>query len=210
MITERLEAPAATGINPKDMNRLWWLVVVQPGANALFRFALTGDLYSTVPRDVTIVTSVQNVYEHLGLTGWLANKRDGLAMLLGLNADWTKFGEVARISPAAGTLGGSRVLDFFSLTRSLGIATVGLAIMALSPTAIRINRRTPVILLAATTGGAGILLSLMVMWSPLGTHDESDGAILLLFLAGAQTLCVCPKVVKWGSLAVATGYFVGV
>ena len=52
-----------------------------------------------------MMTSVRAAYQRLGLRGWMADKRDDLAMLLGLRTDWMYFGDVAHHSPGANALG---------------------------------------------------------------------------------------------------------
>ena len=185
---------------------LWWQSFVQPGGNALIKFALTGDIYSTAHRGITMMTSIRTAYEHLGLAGWIANKRDGLVTLLGLRTDWTNFPEVARYFPGADILGVSRALDFFLPIRSLGIATFGLyALVMLKLSGM--GKRNYVATNAAIVGLASILLSLLVLLPPLITHVLPYGALVLLFLAEALTLNSSWKAVKWGSLVIATVYF---
>lgn len=186
---------------------LWWQHFVQPGGDAVIRYALTGDYYSANHRNIPMIDSIRRAYHNLGIGGWIANKRDGLATLLGLRTDWMKFGETAHYSPGANNLGGNRVLDFFLPARSLGIAVVGLVLMMMPARRKWASQRNSISSLAAVIGLASILLTLLVMMPEQITHQQAYGALLLLFLAGALTLSSCGDRVRWGSLVIATGYF---
>ena len=56
-------------------------------------------------------------------------------------------------------------------------------------------------------GIAAIVLPFLITLLEPFTHHEVYGALLLLFLAGAITLSSSVSIVKWGGLAIATGYF---
>ena len=187
---------------------LWWKIFVQPGGNALIRFALTGDYLMFEHSNLPLTDSVLHAYHNLGLAGWANAKLRGLALLLGIETDWRRFGEVALFSPAGNVLGGSRVLDFYASARSLGMASLGIVVLACRP--LLGWRRPPdadVIWRATAVGIAGILLPLLITLPRAFTHHQPYGALLLLFLAGAVILSSSVNGLKWGSLVIATGYF---
>jgi hypothetical protein len=186
---------------------LWWQAAIQPGGNALLRFALTNDLYSFSHRGDPLIDSVVSAYRQLGFAGWISSKLHGLAMLLGLTTDWRSFGEVAQYSPAGNLLGAARVLDFFLPPRSIGIATLGLLLAWRGMVGSRGNRDDAVAGLAAIVGVSGILLALAVMLVDAITATQAYGALLLCFLAGGLALARCNAYIRAGSLTLALAYF---
>ena len=186
----------------------WWQTAIQPGGDALLRFALTNDLYSFNHRGDPLIGSVVSAYRQLGLAGWISGKVHGLAVLSGLTTDWRSFGEVAQYSPAGNIFGAARVLDFFLPARSLGIATVGLFLLAWRATGdFRPKRGEAVARLAGLVGVSGILLALAVMLVDAITATQAYGALLLCFLAGALALAEGNIYVRAGTLTLASGYF---
>jgi hypothetical protein len=187
---------------------LWWQTVVQPGGNALLRYALTNDLYSFQHRGEPLIGGMLAAYRDLGLAGWLGGKVRGFATVLGVTADWRSFGEVAQHSPADTLTGSWRVLDFFLPVRTLGIALLGLVVLGCrgltrspSGTAEKTAR------LAATTGLAGIALSLVCMLVYPITPTQPFGAILLCFVAGALTLAQDGAYLRISAILAAFSYF---
>jgi hypothetical protein len=187
---------------------LWWQAVVQPGGNALLRYALTNDLYGFEHRSDPLISSVLHTYRDLGLAGWISDKLQGLTVLLGLTTDWRSFGEVAQWSPKENVAGGWRVLDFFLPPRSLGIGTLGLVLLACRVLlGFRGDKAEQIARLAAVAGLSGILVALAVMLVEPITPTEPYGALLLCFLSGALSLVRCGTYVRASALTVAFAYF---
>ncbi len=187
---------------------LWWQAAVQPGGNALVRYALTNDLYSFQHRSDSLMSSVLHTYSNLGIAGWISAKVRGLALMLGLTTNWRSFGEVAQFSPANYVPGAWRVLDFFLPSRSLGVATLGLALLAIRVLlGSRSNRGEQIMRLAALVGLAGVLLAFAVMLATPITHVQAYGARLLCFLAGAFSLTGYNTYVRVSAITVAFTYF---
>ena len=183
---------------------VWWQIFVQPGGNALIRFALTGD----VERNLPLMDGILHAYRELGFAGWVDAKLRGAALLLGIETDWRKFPEIALFSPAGDLVGASRVLDFYASARSLGMAAFGIILLACRPLRGWRRRRDAGVLWSATAVGiAAIFLLLLITLLEPFTHHQAYGALLLLFLAGAITLSSSVSIVKWGALAIETGYF---
>jgi hypothetical protein len=187
---------------------LWWQIFVQPGSNALIRFALTGDIRMVEHSNLPLMDSILHAYRELGFAGWVNAKLRGVALLLGVETDWRKFPEIELFSPAGNVVGASRVLDFYASARSLGMACFGIILLACRPLLGWPRPRDADVLWSATAVGvAAILLPFLVTLFEPFTHHEPYGALLLLFFAGAITLSSSVSVVKWGGLVIATVYF---
>ena len=158
--------------------------------------------------NLPLMDSILHAYRELGFAGWVNAKLRGVALLLGIETDWRRFPEIALFSPAGNVVGASRVLDFYASARSLGMASFGIILLACRPLlGWRRPRDADVLWSATAVGIAGILLPFLITLLEPFTHHEAYGALLLLFLAGAVTLSFSVSIVKWGSLAIATGYF---
>jgi hypothetical protein len=185
---------------------LWWQGFVQPHGNALVRFPLAQD-FGFDNRASSISTSIYLAYQKLGWDGWIGSKLDGLRLLLGLRDDWKSFGDVALQKMAASTWGAWRVLDFFSLTRSLGVVVIGLSLLVVNMI-LRSGVRQPFpIKAAAAIGLSGILLASVIMLPPPITHQQAYGSILFLFCAGAMTLSRSASFIRHGAFVVALLYW---
>ena len=104
----------------------YWQIVVQPGGNALLRYALAGD-YGFDKRQIPVLASAVDMYSSLGVQGWLAAKLQAFELLVSMGAQWRQNGEIALFSPGTAPSATERVLDFFIVARTFGIAALGLA-----------------------------------------------------------------------------------
>ena len=186
---------------------LWWQIVVQPGGDALVRYALTGIGGSKI-RGVPLVTSMVEAYQRLGWNGWLATKLDALRIVFSAGSfDFTK---TAPFSPGAGLIGASRVHDFFMPVRSLGIvAMAGLALLLgflVRPRASRPAAFGEAALLGAA-GAVGLLVMLVATLIRPITHATAYGSLLLIFVAGTLTLLGGARAAALTVTAIAAAYF---
>jgi len=189
---------------------LWWQTVVQPGGDALLRYALTGISNSRI-RDVPLVTSMVEAYQRLGWDGWLAAKLNALKIVFGLGP--LDFSETAPFSPGAGFLGAGRVRDFFMPVRSLGIAAVtGLVLLVgflVRPRASRPAGFSEAALLGLA-GAVGLLVLVVATLIPPITHGTAYGSLMLLFVAGTLTLLGGGRSAALTATAIAAAYFAAV
>ena len=74
-----------------------WQAAVQPGGNALLRFALAND-FGADDRSRPLLVSVVDAYSGLGVGGWISAKVEALRLLFGLNMSerLQEVGEVAK------------------------------------------------------------------------------------------------------------------
>jgi hypothetical protein len=186
---------------------LWWQIVVQPGGDALVRYALTGISNSRI-RGVPLVTSMVEAYQRLGWDGWLAAKLNALKIVFALRP--FDFTETAQFSPRAGLIGASRVRDFFMPVRSLGIAAVAGLVMLLG-FLVRRHVRRPAgfgeIARLGLAGAVGLLVMVVATLIPPITHATAYGSLMLLFVAGASTLLGGARAAAATMTAIAAAYF---
>jgi len=100
------------------------------GDNVLIRFGLSSDC-GMAERMKPILHEVISAYRSLGVSGWLTLKLDGLLVMLGSMRTSVPLHEVSKYGPGVGFIGNLRVVDFFSVFRGLGIANIGLLLLAL-------------------------------------------------------------------------------
>ena len=183
-----------------------WQNTVQPGGNALVRYAFANDEgFDT--RTASIVASVAEAYRRLGFNDWLGAKSAAIRLMLGIGISATTLGQVARHSPGLDAIGIQRVLDFFVTARSLGMASAGLVLL---PVFWLFGRRSPALRFAASAAAAGmggILLMLALTLPRAVMHHQAFGSLLLLVLAGSVTVASMPRWATRTSIGLAATYF---
>ena len=166
---------------------LYWQAIVQPGGDVLMRFALTGKIDFNARGMPMMRALVVNMLE-LGPAGWLDLKLTALRQLIGFSRDWESYGEVSKFSTGADLLGRARVYDFFEVSRSIGVSTIGLLI--LPAVLLRQDVSTGSIMArdAAIVGLGALLFTIACTFPEAFTHHQAYGAILLVFVAGAWSI----------------------
>ena len=96
----------------------YWQIVVQPGGNALLRYALAGK-FGFDERQISVLAAALDAYARLGVQGWLDAKLGALEMLVRIDANWARSGEIALLSPGDRAFGADRVRDFYVVARTL-------------------------------------------------------------------------------------------
>ena len=170
---------------------LYWQMALQPGGNALLRFALTGD-FGFEKRNSSVLLNTISTLGDLGFDGWIARKMEALHQLLGLQVGWASFGEVALYSPGATLLGQSRVLDFFAVPRSVGVAALGVLILPVLLWRSTMLRPGSAPLEAALVGMGTLMFTLIFTMPQPITHHQAYGGLMLVFLAGAWSIAKLP------------------
>ncbi len=185
-----------------------WQAVVQPGGNALLRFALAND-FGADDRSKPVLVSVVDAYGGLGVGGWISAKVEALRLLFGLNMSdrLQEVGEVAKYSPGLDRIGLQRVFDFYITRRSLGVAAVGLLVLALRPPSRRSAAALHMARYAALAGLGGILLMVGLTLPRAYMHHQAFGSLLLLVMAGSVTIATMSAGVSRTLLVVALTYF---
>lgn len=183
-----------------------WQWFVQPGGNALLRQALANQDGFT-NRASPMLPSIVAAYQTLGLDGWWNAKVAALKFITGISPEPGRLGNVARYSPGTDVLGYLRVLDFFVLIRSIGVALAGLIVLPFLRRGPLANDAGAFAAKAAVAGIAGVLFSLVVTLPIAYMHHQPFGSLLLLTVAGAMTLAGCGTAVARLALALALGYF---
>ncbi|MCX5515528.1 hypothetical protein [Kaistia algarum] len=186
---------------------LYWQAILQPGGNALLRFALAFD-YEAGNRSRPLLSAIRDAYSSMTFNGWLAGKRSSAALMLGLEAPDFGMPEMAAHSAGAGPLGAARVLDFLSVGHALSIAGLGLlAVPFLSHFARTGFAASSMARMAALAGVTGVLLGLLVMLPPGIVHHQPYGSLLLLVLAGALAIAAAPAWLTASATVLSVGYF---
>ena len=188
---------------------LVWQATVQPGGNALLRYALANG-YGAELRSTPLLDSAVDAYRRLGFTGWLWAKWNAWSLVLGANATASQFGEVARHSPGLGWLGAQRVLDFFVTGRSLGIALVGLFWLAVATAGRTDSPSLTLARHAALAGLLGIGLMITLTLPRAVMHHQAFGSLLLLVFSGGVAIAQLRPAVSRSILALTLAYFVPV
>lgn len=152
-----------------------WQHLYQPNGDVLLRYALTGD-FGFESRGQGMLPDVLKTYRTLGFDGWMTAKISSIKLLLGIDNSAISFPEMALSQ--SDTLGRQRVLDFFVLSRALGISMFGILLIWASS----ISR---IAAAAATVGFFGIVITTLTTLSQPIVHQLPYGSILLLIFAGA-------------------------
>ena len=183
---------------------LWWQAFVQPNGNALIRVALSND-FGFDKRETPIWDSVMAAYSHLTIISWLKSKWDSIVVLSGMRTDWIHFG------PSLGATkdwrGGSRLLDFFQVTRFLGIGSIGLLGFAASAPWRGQSLKSELVCSAAIAGISGLLFTLLITLTFPITAHQPFGSLMLIFLAGSLAIAASPLAVRALAIIAATAYF---
>ncbi len=185
-----------------------WQAAVQPGGNALLRYALAND-FGADDRSRPVLVSAVDAYRGLGVGGWISTKVEAIRLLFGLNMSERveALGEVAKYSPGFDWIGRQRVFDFFITRRSLGVAAVGLLVLALRPPRRRYAAALHMARYAALAGLGGILLMVGLTLPRAYMHHQTFGSLLLLVMAGSVTISTMSVGVSRALLVVALSYF---
>jgi hypothetical protein len=166
-----------------------WQTYVQPHANALIRFGLTGDT-NVSNRGRPLLPDILSAYRTLGIRGWIDLKLDGIVIMLGSMTSSVPLSETASYGPSVGFLGNLRIGDFFSVIRGLGVAAIGLLFLPFT----RSGSQTPQLpRLAALCGLGGVLLTAIAFLSTPISHSLPYAGIAMMFLAGASALMSSPQ-----------------
>ena len=181
---------------------LWWTSVLQPGGNALLRFALAGT-FGFEDRSVPLIKSVLDAYSQMSLGEWLQLKGLALLRLIGLGPDWSAYSETARLSADRSVFGGWRVLDFFELGRTILFPLLSLALVV-AFWRDRLRR----LAMPVAVGLAGVLVTVLLTLVPSYVHALPYGAVLLLMLSGGAALGLLPAVLTWSILCASAAYVV--
>ena len=163
----------------------YWQIVVQPGGNALLRYALAGD-YGFDKRQIPVLASAVDMYSSLGVQGWLAAKLQAFEQLVSMSEAWRQNGESARFSPGAAFFGAERIGDFFIVARTFGIAALGLVFIFIQRASPDLSPRTRKCLRSALVIGlAGVVLMIVATFPDPIVHQLAYGSLLLILIAGS-------------------------
>jgi hypothetical protein len=163
----------------------YWQLTLQPGGNALLRYAFTGE-FDLNQRKASVLTSALRAYGQLGLAGWLRAKLNGLKMLAVASGEWLQVTEMARFSPGTRLFGADRVSDFFVVARTVGVSILGslfLFVKRLTP-GLTIEARS-VLRTALLVGAGGILVVMLATLLDPIVIQLGYGSIFMLLIAGA-------------------------
>lgn len=185
----------------------YWQAVVQPGGNALLRFALAFD-FDAGNRTRPLLSAIADAYRTMSFDDWLRGKWASIALSLGFAAPDFGMPEMASHSPAAGWLGTARIYGFLSVAHALAVAGLGLLLVPLLPLARRLDATyRGFAIWAAITGISGVVLGLLAMLPPAIMHQQPYGSLLLILLAGALAIAALPIWIGAVAAIVSLGWF---
>lgn len=170
----------------------YWQAVIQPGGNALLRFALAFD-FDAGNRTRPLLSAIADAYRKMTFDDWLRGKWASIALSLGVAAPDFGMPEMASHSPAAGWLGTARIYGFLSVAHALAVAGLGLLIVPLLPLLRRLDATyRSFAIWAAVAGLSGVVFGLLTMLPPAITHQQPYGSLLLILVAGALAIAALP------------------
>lgn len=162
----------------------YWAHVIQPGGNALSRFQLAND-YGFGDRSASVLSSTIDYLRSIGVHGWIDMKLRWFAWLINVN------GHMPLGAPVETHTGDSwanqRALDFVVVSRTIGIATIGV-LGAVWCRFVRGEYRDWLAMRLIACGALGLAIMTMLIVQVGITHDHSYGSILMLSVAGAMFL----------------------
>jgi hypothetical protein len=182
-----LAAIAAGGLAAVLVYLPWayWQIAVQPGGNALLRYAFAGD-YGFDKRQIPVLATVLDTYSNLGVGGWLLAKARAFEQLVSMSAQWRLNGESGRYSPGTAFFGAERIQDFFVAARTFGIASLGLVCIFIQRASPDLSPGTRKCLRSAfLIGLSGIALIILATFPDPIVHQLGYGSLLLILVAGS-------------------------
>jgi hypothetical protein len=169
---------------------LWWQATVQPGGNALVRYALAGD-FGFDNRKLSVWTSVQAAYLQLGVEQWLRLKLDYFPVLVDVAGRQWHLGFLP--GGARWWSENARILDLYIPLRAVSFPSFGLFLIPF----LRIrNQLLKLVRLAALSGVSSIMIVWLCTFVFPITLFQAYGSLLLLILAGALVLGNWPVIVR--------------
>ena len=185
----------------------YWQIEVQPHGNALMLYALAGRL-PLDRRSQPVIATIADAYRELGVQGLIDQKIASLKLLIDVNGRPERFPETNMLAEGRGMLGSARVLDFFILTRTLGVAVIGLAALVIRLLSRPFRRETSAryLFFTALIGGAGTGFAILVSMPEPIVHQQAYGAVILLLLAGAGSLANMRPFIAKAAMAAALIY----
>lgn len=185
----------------------YWQAVIQPGGNALLRFALAFD-FDVGNRTRPLLSAIADAYRDMSFGDWLRGKWASIALSLGIAAPDFGMPEMASNSPAGGWLGTARIYGFLSVAHALSVAGLGLLAVPVLASLRRIDATYRAFAVwSAVAGLSGVVLGLLVMLPPGITHQQPYGSLLLILAAGALALAALPVWIGVGAAIVSLAWF---
>jgi hypothetical protein len=162
----------------------YWTHFIQPGGNALSRFQLAND-YGFDRRSVPVLSSMIEYLRSIGWQGWLMMKLRWFAWLFNVNGFFPL--SIPLDTQTASFWANQRSLDFAVVSRTIGIASVGVFI-ALWRWVGHGDGRDWLALRLVGCGALGIGIMILLIVQVGVTHHHAYGAILMIAIGGAMLL----------------------
>lgn len=162
----------------------YWTHFIQPGGNALVRFQLADDS-GFDRRSVPVLTSVIEYLHSIGWQGWLMMKLSWFEWLFNVNGFFSLSYPVD--TQTASFWANQRSLDFVVVSRTIGIASIGV-FAALCKRLVRVDFRDQLALRLIGCGALGVVIMILLIVQVGITHDHAYGAIIMIGIGGAMFL----------------------
>jgi hypothetical protein len=185
---------------------MYWTEFVQPRGNALMRLQLANDP-GFDHRSKSVLLSTIEALRTMGLSNWIAMKRESFELLVDICGKIANFGPpYATQNP--GIVGKQRTLDFVVVARTIGIASFGVLGIIFSALFRRSPSVDPFAIRLAICGLLGlIMMTLLVI--PIGVaHNHAYASLMMLSIAGAMFLTEIQSRAVTGAFVLWLVYFI--
>jgi hypothetical protein len=162
----------------------YWTHFIQPGGNALVRLQLANDL-GFDHRSVPVLSSMIEYLHSLGWLGWLTTKLRLFAWLFNVNGHFPLAIPVN--TQTASFWANQRSLDFLVVSRTIGIASIGV-FAALWSRLVHRDPRDRLALRLVGCGALGIVIMILLIVQEGITLHHAYGAIIMIGIGGAMFL----------------------
>jgi len=162
----------------------YWTYFIQPGGNALLRFQLAND-FGFDHRSVPVLSSMIEYLHSLGWRDWLMMKLTWFAWLFNVNGFFPL--SIPVDTQTASFWANQRSLDFVVVSRTIGIASIGV-FAALWSRLVHRDSRDRLGLRLVGCGALGIVIMILLIVQVGITHDHAYGAIIMIGIGGAMFL----------------------
>jgi len=162
----------------------YWTHFIQPGGSALLRFQLANE-YGFDHRSVPVLSSMIEYLRSVGWQDWLMMKFTQFAWLFNVIGFFPL--SMPLDTQTANFWANQRSLDFVVVSRTIGIASIGVFV-ALWRRVVRGDPRDRLALRLVGCGALGIgIMTLLVVQVGI-THHHAYGAIMMIGIGGALFL----------------------
>jgi hypothetical protein len=162
----------------------YWTHFIQPGGNALFRFQLAND-YGFDHRSMPVLSSMIEYLHSIGWQDWLRMKLRWFAWLFNVNGYFSL--SIPVDTETASFWANQRALDFVVVSRTIGIASIGV-FAALWSRLVHGDSRDRLALRLVGCGALGIVIMILLIVQVGITHDHAYGSIIMISIGGAMFL----------------------